>query len=434
MTTRPSLERNLIGNLLGCAIAGRQEPFAQLETWFQADYLHDPLMRGIYRGLLIVHRQQQPPVAAVITRAIQDECRELRGARVPLAAEVARLIGEFCGRATGIWWHWKFYAEAIYEDWRRLRVADNAEGAASELRSQRTTVDESLEKLGRLSNRYAPPPAKRLDRGRDVFHELLDRIEGTGDEQDFPRTGLREVDAVFRHFAPGSVTVIGARTGEGKTSFLGHVAFHAALQQGRKVLLFSCEMGDLEIVERMVHWSSRQSNKRSPEYLAAIARLANDNPLQIIAGGSSIADIERDCQAHCGHTDVALVCVDYLGLVKPQGRFDTREQQVADISRRLKLLAQKCGVPFVVAAQLNRQASEGLPRKHHLRDSGAIEQDADNILLLAPNTKQKAAGDKTVETCIIVAKQRNGSEGVARVMWRLPMFRYENRASETEEG
>jgi replicative DNA helicase len=229
-------------------------------------------------------------------------------------------------------------------------------------------------------------------------------------------TGFAPIDR-YLLLRPGELTVVGARPSVGKSSFLLSVAARAA-GNGHPALLVTCEMGARELALRLLSASAGTAvsdvregavSDRTWAGLQAAGEDLAKLPLRIYdRGRCRVSDVVREARGMQRSGGLRLVVVDYLGLLTPvrTPKSRTKENEVAELSGDLKAAAMQLGVPLMVAAQLNRDAEGNRrPTLRHLRDSGAIEQDADNVLLLHR--------DRDAETVVLtIAKQRNGLAGI----------------------
>ena len=231
------------------------------------------------------------------------------------------------------------------------------------------------------------------------------------------KTGLRG------GFKDGHTIVIAARPSVGKTTLAVNFVYHAALQ-GKKILFFSLEMKAEALWEKFglirsgndegldYRTANQAKNKSNAKDLIQMIEECQDLPIFIDDdGASSIGQIRATSRIMHRKHSLDCIVIDYLGLVRPEDSKISREQQIADISRRCKALAKELDRPVIVVAQLNRDSSKGNrePQLHDLRDSGQIEQDCDVALLLHRNLM----GDKE-DVKVIVAKQRSGGTGHSR--------------------
>jgi replicative DNA helicase len=236
-------------------------------------------------------------------------------------------------------------------------------------------------------------------------------------------TGISSFDADMGGLFPGELTILAARPGVGKTSFALQVAAHNA-ESGRLVYFASLEMSAAELSIRLACGESGVSNRlvrigkfgaddsqRLSEALRKQAKVA----LEIHDRSAlTVASIRREIRKR-KKRGLALAIVDYLQLVTPDDRRLPREQQVARMVRQLKETAREYEIPILCLCQLNRQADgDETPRLSHLRESGAIEQDADVVLFLS---KHEPKGGETHNAILIVAKNRNGETGPLRLDW-----------------
>lgn len=246
------------------------------------------------------------------------------------------------------------------------------------------------------------------------------------------RTGWRAVDDVFHGMEPGTLTVVGGRPGEGKSLFLLGAAMHVAFGPDPQPVYFvSLEMRARELAQRAACSVSGVSLGRLKKGTAdptELARMATE-VAAIRPGGLRIVDdpgvaaerlaaLARRFGRKAG--GLGLVVVDYLQIMSTAGRFKDKRERLDEVSRCLKLTAKSLGVPVLAAAQLSRKSKEdvgGEPQLHHLRDSGAIEQDADNVLLVwklpVPDGHDPTLGEPVG---VKVAKQRQGGTGFSQML------------------
>lgn len=256
-------------------------------------------------------------------------------------------------------------------------------------------------------------------------------------------TGFNELDEILGGLRNAELIVVAARPSMGKTAFASNVADFVAVEQRKPVLFFSLEMTETELLTRMVcgRGRVRSESLRSalvePE-LSAFMRAGNEisaAPLIVSdAPSRTVAEIGAVARRTKRRDGLGLVVIDYLGLIDPDDPKAPRQEQVAKIARRLKGLARELNVPVLCLAQLNRQAEttkDNRPRLSHLRESGAIEQDAD-VVLFVHREEYYISKDEAEEKGlrgvaeIIVAKHRNGPTGTARLHWEGSYTQFSN--------
>jgi replicative DNA helicase len=273
----------------------------------------------------------------------------------------------------------------------------------------------------------------------------LDRLEhlyGRGDAITGLPTGYTDLDEILAGLQPSNLVVVGARPSIGKTSLGLGMAAHAALDAGRPVLVFSLEMSNLELSQRLLCSEGRiDSSKVRTGRLTeddwsrisqAIGRLAtaplwiDDNPNLTVM---EIRAKARRLKSQVG--DLGLIVVDYLQLMTGRTTAESRQVEVAEISRGLKILARELECPVVALSQLSRQLelrADKRPLLADLRESGALEQDSDVVLFIYRDDVYNPDSPDRGQAEIHVAKHRNGPTGVCRVAFLEQYARFANMA------
>jgi len=282
----------------------------------------------------------------------------------------------------------------------------------------------------------------------DILHEAMARIDDRltrGGGIGGISTGLTDLDNKTGGLHDSELVILAARPGMGKTALATTIAQNVAMEHKHTVLMVSLEMSRLELAERVMcsHGSINGYNLRNGvlssgdrrKLVEAMSELSSapifidDTPSRTM---TEIAAVARRLKRR---ENLRLIIIDYLQLIEPDNSKDQRQEQVAKIARRLKGLARELKVPVLCLSQLNRQAEnskDNIPKLSHLRESGAIEQDADVVLFVhreeyyATNEedKQRLAG----QADIIVAKNRHGPTDTVRLTWMKDYTRFENSA------
>lgn len=228
-------------------------------------------------------------------------------------------------------------------------------------------------------------------------------------------TGIFDLDAVTNGLHPEELTIIGARPAVGKTTFALQIA-QKIVNKNIPVAIISLEMSETQIVQKIVSKIANvDSNKirignldekEKDKVFIAMGEITT-LPFFINTKARSIQDIEIYARKLKNKNDLGLLIIDYIQLVKSRNKYNSREQEVAEISRTLKLLSLELKIPVIGLCQLNRNAARTTPTLSDLRESGAIEQDADNVIFLYKETDDEE--EKAVENIIIdLQKQRAG--------------------------
>ena len=282
---------------------------------------------------------------------------------------------------------------------------------------------------------------------RDLLSASLDRLEHLyeqGDALTGTPTGYLDLDDLLSGLQPSALVVVGARPAMGKTSFALGLAANAALSptSPRPVLVFSLEMSQIEITQRLlcsqakVDASRIRNGKLSPDDWSKIShtvgRLAeapvwiDDNPNVSVM---EIRSKARRLKSKIG--DLGLIVVDYIQLMSGRAGAESRQVEVAEISRGLKILARELEVPVVALAQLNRgleARTEKRPMLSDLRESGSLEQDADVVLFLYRDEVYNPESADAGMAEVLVAKHRAGPTGLVRLAFNGKYTLFENMA------
>lgn len=269
--------------------------------------------------------------------------------------------------------------------------------------------------------------------------EHIERIHDRGSRITGLATGFYELDELTAGFQPGEFIVLAARPSIGKTTFALNLTEHVAVNDGKPVAFFSLEMSTQQLAQNLLCLHRRLDAQRlrkgllsaeerselrlAAEVLYQAPIYVNDSP------GLSPLSLRAKARRLKRQHDVQLVVVDYLQLMEPPPA-DSRQQQVAEISRALKGLARELRIPVLALSQLNRapeSREDHRPRLADLRESGAIEQDADVVLLLHRDDAYDPNKNPGVAE-LDVAKQRNGPTGKVRLTFLRECLRFENAA------
>ncbi len=272
---------------------------------------------------------------------------------------------------------------------------------------------------------------------RQIVMNAMDKIEmaakNKGNVTGIP-TGFIDLDYRTAGLQPSDLILIAARPSMGKTAFELNLAQYMAFRKNLTVAVFSLEMSKEQLVNRMFSLESSvdaqklrtgQMNDQEWERLIESAGTIGKSKLIIDdTPGISISELRSKCRKYKLENDMAIVMIDYLQLMSGSGRSDSRQQEISDISRSLKALARELNVPVVALSQLSRKVEERpdhRPMLSDLRESGAIEQDADVVMFLYRDDYYHHDTDKMGISEVIIAKQRNGPIGTVELAW-LPEY------------
>lgn len=272
---------------------------------------------------------------------------------------------------------------------------------------------------------------------RQIVMNAMDKIEtaakNKGSVTGIP-TGFIDLDYRTAGMQPSDLILVAARPSMGKTAFELNLAQYMAFKKNMTVALFSLEMSKEQLVNRMFSLESNvdaqklrtgQLNDQEWERLIESAGTIGKSKLIIDdTPGISIAELRSKCRKYKLEHDLSIIMIDYLQLMSGSGRTESRQQEISDISRSLKALARELNVPVVALSQLSRaveQRPDHRPMLSDLRESGAIEQDADVVMFLYRDDYYNHDSPEKGVSEVIIAKQRNGPIGTVKLAW-LPEY------------
>ncbi len=272
---------------------------------------------------------------------------------------------------------------------------------------------------------------------RQVVMNALERIEAAaknkGAVTGIP-TGFTDLDYRTAGMQPSDLVLIAARPSMGKTAFVLNIAEHVAFKQKKSVAIFSLEMSKEQLVNRLFSLESkvdsqhirtgRLSDQEWEKLIISADVIGRSNLIIDDTPGIGIAELRSKCRKYKLEHDLSMIIIDYLQLMSGSGKNDSRQQEISDISRSLKSLARELSVPVLALSQLSRaveQRPEHRPMLSDLRESGAIEQDADVVMFIYRDDYYNHDSDRKDIAEIIIAKQRNGPIGTIELAW-LPNY------------
>lgn len=268
---------------------------------------------------------------------------------------------------------------------------------------------------------------------RKVVINAMERIEAIskvkGSVTGIP-TGFTDLDYMTSGFQKSDLILIAARPSMGKTAFELNIAEYMAFRKNETVAIFSLEMSKEQLVNRLFSLESRVDSQKIRtgnledsdwERLIESANvIGNSNLIIDDTPGISIGELRSKCRKYKLEHDLGIVIIDYLQLMTAGGRHESRQQEISEISRSLKALARELNIPVVALSQLSRAVEsrpDHRPMLSDLRESGAIEQDADMVMFLYRDDYYNKESEKKGIAEVIIAKQRNGPIGTVELVW-----------------
>jgi replicative DNA helicase len=424
------------GAVLGSMIVDHRCIPSVLE-WVSAETFFEPEHKAIFSAILAVWRQNPGgAVDGVLLRSRLEEDNSL--SNVGGLDYLRRVVESVPTAANAV-----YYAKRVFER-ARFRELVRVQGQIDKLIADGGQIDELIGSAQSI--------VMRLDcqrTARDIF-PMRDHASQIAIEATIPSnaiaTGFRGIDRLLGGVRGGDMVILAARPSMGKTALATAVAVNMA-RAGRRVVFITLEMSPRSLIERMIAADAglnlarikREPTQDDKERFFSAALALQKVPLTVVAGASTPEAIAAVVQTIQQGDGVDVVCVDYLGLMSAGERVGNRNEEVTNISRRLKLLAQKADLAVVVLSQLNRavEAREThRPRLADLRDSGSIEQDADVVLFLHREDYYRRLHDPTTteidgEVDLIVAKNRNGPVGIGKLIFIEEQIRFHDFAHES---
>jgi replicative DNA helicase len=376
-----------------------------------------PAHETIYDAILDLYGRGEPADAVTVAAELQ---RSGNLARVGGAPYLHTLIASVPSAANA-----SYYAAIVREKaiLRRLVEAGTkitqlgyvGDGAVDDL------VDRAQAEVYSVTDRRTAEDYRPLS---EIMEATLDEIEAIGSRNGqmvgVP-TGFADLDGLTNGLHPGQLVVVAARPGVGKSILALNLARSAAIHHGMASVMFSLEMSRTEITMRLLSAEARvplqhmRQGMMSDDDWARLARKMGEvsgAPLFIDdSPNMTLMEIRAKCRRLRQRNDLRLVIIDYLQLMTSGRRVESRQVEVSEFSRSLKLLAKELEVPVVACAQLNRgpeQRTDKRPMLADLRESGSIEQDADVVILLHREDAYERESSRPGEADFIVAKHRNG--------------------------
>ncbi len=282
---------------------------------------------------------------------------------------------------------------------------------------------------------------------KDAFRLLTERYQNRGQLTGLP-TGFADLDEKTAGLQPSDLIIVAARPSMGKTALAVNIAEHAAIRNKKAVAIFSMEMSASQLAFRLISSVGRihQQNLRTgdlaeedwPRVTSAITMLSDAKIFIDDTPALSPVDLRsRARRLQREHGGLGLIVIDYLQLMQVPGNKENRATEISEISRGLKALAKELDVPVVALSQLNRsleQRADKRPMMSDLRESGAIEQDADVILFIYRDEYYNSESTDKGKAEIIIGKQRNGPTGMIKLTFLGQYTKFENFAPESYAG
>lgn len=335
------------------------------------------------------------------------------------------------------------YAEIVRQKAVLRRLIKVTEGIANQCYSGKETLDTILENTEKqvfdvLQNRASGDFVSISQ----IVIQTLESIEAAAKSQGSVTgipTGFIDLDYKMSGLQKSDLILVAARPSMGKTAFVLNVAEHVILREEIPTVIFSLEMSKDQLVKRMLAMNSKVDSQkirsgelededwtllaRSAQAIGSSGLIIDDTP------GISITELRSKCRKYKLEYNLGLVIIDYLQLMTGGGRSESRQQEISEISRSLKALAREIDAPVIALSQLSRaveQRPDKRPMLSDLRESGAIEQDADVVMFIYRDEYYNHDSEDAGTAEIIIGKQRNGPTGTVKLAWQSQYTKFQN--------
>ncbi len=330
----------------------------------------------------------------------------------------------------------KFYAEIVHEKAVLRRLIRVSEQVTKDCYMDSQPLEDILEDTEKsVFDVIQQRGGSEFEPIRDVVLRTLDSIEQAAKQKGNItglETGFRDLDAKTAGLQKSDLILIAARPAMGKTAFVLNIAEYVALHSNSTIALFSLEMSKEQLVKRMLAMNSMVDSQKIrtgdledddwDKLVGSVRKIGNSNLVIDDTSGITASELRSKCRKLKIEQGLDLVIIDYLQLMTGAGKrkSDSRQQEISDISRSLKVMARELNVPVIALSQLSR-AVESRPDKRpmlsDLRESGAIEQDADIVMFIYRDEYYNPDSERKGVAEVIVAKQRSGPTGPVELAW-----------------
>lgn len=337
----------------------------------------------------------------------------------------------------------RYYAQIVRDKAVLRKLIKSAEETANECYLDKENLDSIIEKAEKsVFNIVQNRGSKEFTDIKDVVLRSIDSIEAAAKNQGSVTgiaTGFYDLDYKTAGLQPSDLILIAARPSMGKTALALNIAEYVALKSNVTTAVFSLEMSQDQLVKRILSMNSkvdsqaiRTGNLSNDDWTSLMesARVIGNSNLVIDDTSSiSVSEMRSKCRKLKMEKNLGLIIIDYLQLMSGSRRSESRQQEISEISRSLKSLAREINVPVVALSQLSR-AVESRPDKRpmlsDLRESGAIEQDADVVMFIYRDDYYNHDTEEPGVSEVIIGKQRNGPVGTVKLAWLAQFTKFAN--------
>lgn len=411
-------------SVLGSMIIDKDAIAAASEVLAGEDFYSDA-HREIYDAMLVLYEQGKPVDLITLTETLRQR-GTLEGIGAAYITELSMAVPSTANV--------KYYIRIVEEKaiLRRLIKASN-EIIQDSYEAQQDVdliLDDAEKRIFKISERRGREDFEPIKMALlDAYAKIEELSKNKGKIIGVP-TGFTDFDLMTTGFHPSDFVLIAARPSMGKTSFAMNIAQNAAVKENIPVAIFSLEMSKDQLVQRMLSSEAnvelqkiRTGELEDTDWIKLVQAAGPLSQAPIFIDdtpGISVMEMRSKARRLKLEHGLGMIVIDYLQLMSGRGRAENRQQEISEISRSLKALARELEVPVVTLSQLSRgpeARSDHRPMLSDLRDSGAIEQDADVVIFLYRDEYYNPDTEKQNIAEAIIAKQRNGPTGTVELVW-----------------
>jgi replicative DNA helicase len=445
-----SLEAEM--SILGGVLLDNEAINRALEI-LKPDELYRESHRKIFRAMIDLANEGEPCDLVTLTTVLKKkgELEEVGG-----GAYLATLV-DFVPTAANIAYYCKIVKEKAVARYLITAATDIVTQSFNEQADVEELLDAAQKAIFSISENKLRPSFYALN---EIVKDTLRNIEKLSEKKEHVTgvpTGFIDLDSMTAGFQKSDLIIVAGRPSMGKTAFALNIGQYAAMHSDKKtgIAIFSLEMSKEQLVTRLLCSEARidASRLRTGHLLESDwsrlisgANRLNSAPVYIDdTPAISVLEMRAKCRRLCAEKDVGMIIVDYLQLMRGGASSESRQQEISEISRSLKALAKELSVPVVALSQLNRgleSRTDKRPMMSDLRESGAIEQDADVIMFVYRDAVYCDACKRRDGSCtteghdrnaeIIIGKQRNGPIGSVNLVFNGEFTRFENKSHRDE--
>jgi replicative DNA helicase len=414
------------------------ESYYDVAQFLREDDFYIHRNRWIWQAFVRLYERRQSIDMLTVTDEL-DQMGKL--ADVGGSAYLTALVGN-----TPTALHAQAYGRIIEEKAIRRRMLEAANDVARLAYKTEVSLDDVLDGAERaifgVSERRLTRDLQTIQQALSNYYDRIDNLSRRPDQFFGVPTGFIDLDKLLMGLQPSDLIIIAGRPGMGKTAFMLSAAKNAAQIHKKHVAVFSLEMSNEQLVQRLISQETGIDSQRLrtgklnddewPRFTHAIEVLSDTRIFLDDTPALTPLQMRTKCRRLHSEFQLDLVVVDYLQLMSSGTRVENRVQEVSYISRNLKILARELNVPVLAAAQLSRaveQRADKDPQLSDLRESGSLEQDADIVIFLhRPEMYEKDTLKQNIAQ-IKIAKHRNGPTGMVELVFRSQLAKFENAAT-----